>query len=308
MQQRVAAGEQVVRVRVQPREPDLVRNSTFAKEIGQFAKKHDLVIELEGGLLSHAYYLLSKTGCKVECADLDDYATEDNQLEFNKLVRDRIPDNIAAKGEAVSLLRLRGEALIAALRRKLVEESLEVLDARASDEIAEELADVKEVTLALMSRLNITEADVEVRRKKKAKKSGAFDEALMLTRTALAPSLGFRELLAHDAALGGQHLVTAIEKMAEIPAAFEDIHVDRRVDSSGTMERQFTVDLPAHAAGYQPTRVAFSLPTSDGTTHDMNFELLMSRHASDIRLRVRILNAPVQLELPFSDPPNGIRR
>ena len=308
LQQRVAAGEQVVRVRVQPREPDLVRNSTFAKEIGQFAKKHDLVIELEGGLLSHAYYLLSKTGCKVECADLDDYATEDNQLEFNKLVRDRIPGNIAARGEAVSLLRLRGEALIAALRRKLVEESLEVLDARASDEIAEELADVKEVTLALMSRLNITEADVEVRRKKKAKKRGAFDEALMLTRTALAPSLGFRELLAHDAALGGQHLVTTIEKMAEIPAAFEDIHVDRRVDSSGTMERQFTVDLPAHAAGYQPTRVAFSLPTSDGTTHDMNFELLMSRHASDIRLRVRILNAPVQLELPFSDPPNGIRR
>ena len=186
MQQRVAAGEQVVRVRVQPREPDLVRNSTFAKEIGQFAKKHDLVIELEGGLLSHAYYLLSKTGCKVECADLDDYATEDNQLEFNKLVRDRIPDNIAAKGEAVSLLRLRGEALIAALRRKLVEESLEVLDARTSDEIAEELADVKEVTLALMSRLNITEADVEVRRKKKANRTYAKETLYSATECRFA--------------------------------------------------------------------------------------------------------------------------
>jgi len=303
LQQRVAAGEQIVRVRVQPREPDLVRNSSFAKEIGQFAKDNDLVIELEGGLLSHAYYLLSRTGCKVECADLDGYATDDSELEFNKLVRDRIPDNISARGEAVSLLRLRGEALIAALRRKLVEESLEVLDALASDEIAEELADVREVMLALMSRLNIAEADIEARRKKKAKARGTFDSALMLTRTTLAPSLGFREFLAQDATIGGHHLVTTIDKMAEIPAAFEDIHVDRRIDSGGTMERQFTVDLPAHAAGYHPARVAFSLPTPDGTTHDMNFELLMSRNGSDLRLRVRILNAPVQLELAFSDSP-----
>jgi len=41
-----------------------------------------------------------------------------------------------------------------------------------TEEIAEELADLREVTLALMSKLRITESDVEARRKVKAKARG----------------------------------------------------------------------------------------------------------------------------------------
>ena len=292
----------IVRVRVQPRDPGIVRDREFAQQLAAFAKKHQLVIEMEGGLLSHAYYLLSSAGCIVECADLDDYATEDYELQFNKLVRDKIPAAIAARGEAVTVLRLEGSALIAALRRKLVEESLEVLDASTTEEIAEEIADVREVVLALVSRLGISESDVEARRKRKAKERGGFDQALMLTRTAVAPSMGFRELQVDEG--HERNLATAtVRREEEMPRPFEDLHVDKRVDAGGVHERQFTADVPAHAEGYQTSRAPFSMPMQSGVEHGMVFELQLSRRGADLRVRARLLNVATQLEL---DLENGV--
>jgi predicted house-cleaning noncanonical NTP pyrophosphatase (MazG superfamily) len=300
LKSKVESGEQIVRVRVDPSEPEIVRDREFAEELAAFAKQHKLVVELAGGVLSHAYYMLARAGCTVECADLDDYATADYEVEFNKLVRDLIPAAIAARGEAVTALRLEGAALMAALRRKLVEESLEVLDAETTEQIAEELADVREVVLAIMSRLGITETDVEARRKRKVKARGAFAEALMLSKTSVAPSMGFREL--QDDEGGSPSLVAAtIDREAEIPGGFEDIHLDRRVDASGAAERQFTIDVPAHAAGYQSSRVPFGLPTQSGEQHEMVFELVLGRKGSDLRVRVRLMNAQIQLGLDFGD-------
>lgn len=303
LKSRIASGDLIVRVRVQPSDPDIVREREFAEQLAAFARQHQLVVELEGGVLSHAYYMLTRAGCTVECADLDDYATEELALEFNKLVRDKIPLAIADRGEAVTALRLEGEALIAALRRKLVEESLEVLDARTTEDIAEEIADVREVLLALMSRLGIEESDVESRRKRKARSRGAFDDALMLTKTAVAPSMGFRELQVdegHDSNL----VAATIDREVEIPQSFEDMHVDRRVDAAGVQERQFTIDVPAHAEGYESTRVPFSLPTQNGLPHEMVFELLVTRQSADLRVRARLRNALVQLELDLGDTPS----
>lgn len=304
LQERVAAGDAIVRVRVQPSEPDIVRHREFAEQLAAFAKTHQLVVELEGGVLSHAYYLLSREGCAVECADLDDYATEEFALEFNKLVRDGIPAAIAARGEAVTALRLEGAALMAALKRKLVEESLEVLDATTTEEIAEEVADVREVIAALMSRLNISDADVEGRRKRKLKKRGAFNDALMLTRTAVAPSMTLRELQV-DEGLNRNLVAGTLQRAEEIPRPSEEMHVDRRVDASGVPERQFTIDVPAHADGYRPARVAFDLPTQSGHSHEMVLELLVGRRGSDVRVRARLHNASVQMQLDLGDAPTN---
>lgn len=298
LKERISNGGQIVRIRVQPEQPELVRDPKFAEELAAFAKQHKLVVELEGGVLSHAYYMLSRAGCTVECAELDSYASDDAELEFNKLVRDQIPSSIAAKGETVTLLRLTGEALIAALRRKLIEESLEVLDARTADDIAEELADVREVVLSLMSRLGITEADVETRRRRKAKSRGAFDEGLMLSKTAVRSSMEYRQVSIE--ADSEQSLVSStINLEAEIPSATEEIHSDRRVNSTGIAERQFTIEVPAHAAGYKPVRAAFSLPTENGGPHEMVFELLLNRRGPNLRVRARVLNAAIQLQLDF---------
>ncbi|MCI0711669.1 MAG: nucleoside triphosphate pyrophosphohydrolase [Chloroflexi bacterium] len=62
--------------------------------------------------------------------------------EYNKLVRDNIPEIIAANGQA--------------LRQKLVEEAQEVLQAKP-DELVNELADVYEVLDALIAAYDLDE-------------------------------------------------------------------------------------------------------------------------------------------------------
>lgn len=295
---KVNDGEQIVRICVKPNEPDIVRDRDFAKELAQFAKKYQIVVELEGGVLSHAYYMLAREGCVVECADLDDYVTNEYALEFNKLVRDKIPSSISAKGEAVKVIRLEGEALIAALRRKLVEEALEVLDSKTAEEMAEELADVREVVLSLMERLSISETEIETRRKKKAESRGGFKDALMLSKTTVAPSLGFHELQT-ESETERLSISATIDQEAAIPSAYEELHTDKHLDEAGVEERLFTIDLPAHASGYRPARVLFRMPTSSGEQHDMVFELHLTRRGADLRVRARVLNTAEQLEFNF---------
>lgn len=301
LQQRVNAGEHIVRARVHPIEPDIVRDREFAEQLAAFAKEHNIVVELEGGVLSHAYYMLSRAGCIVECADLDDYATDDYELEFNKLVRDNIPQSIADRGEAVTSLRLEGAALISALKKKVVEESLEVLDATTTDEMAEEIADVREVISSLMKQLDIADADVEQRRRKKAKKRGGFDEGLMLSKTAVASPL-MTSPASDDFPVELTQVIGTISREAEIPRSQSDMHVDKRVDGSGAMERQFTVDVPSHASGYAPERVLFNLETQTGEPHEMVLELVLTRRGGDLRIRIRLRNAAVQLSLPLEPP------
>lgn len=299
LKRRVTGGEAVVRVRVQPREPELIRDPDFVKELALVAKAHQLVIELEGGILSHAYYMLSRTGCVVECADLDEYATDEYEADFNKLVRDGVPALIVDRGESVSLVRLEGEALIAALRRKLVEEALEALDAKTDDQIAEELADLREVELSLMRRLDISEADVETKRRRKLKSRGGFEEALMLTKTKIAPSIISRELDFADAA-NEPKISSTISLVGAIPSGLDEIHTDKRIDSAANVERLFTAILPAHASGFRPQRVTFSLETQDGAPHEMILELHLDRRNSELRMRARLINRAKQLELGLS--------
>ena len=301
LQSKASEGGPIARVVVAPSEPELVRDQQFAKALGALAKEKHFVVELSGGILSHAYYMLSREGCEVECTDLDEYATEDERLEFNKLVRDKIPDNIVARGENVALLRLEGEALIAALQRKLVEEALEVVDARTTAQIVEELADLREVMLSLVSRLDISDELIEQARRKKAKSRGSFHDALMLSKTTIAPPLSLGDL-STDNALGEvpRRIDRTISRVAEIPSLPSDVHVDKRHDQHGTLERQFTMILPVHAYGFTPSQTHFTLDTQDGTAHEMVLEVLLEREGPDLRCKLRLINTPTQLDLPLS--------
>src|SRR3546814_2652060 len=99
--------------------------------------------------------MLGKYGCDVECIDL--FGVDEESIDFNKIVRDYIPADIQARGEEVETVRLVGDALVEAIKRKLVEESFEVSDAKTADSIAEELADVQEVIDALRSEEHTSE-------------------------------------------------------------------------------------------------------------------------------------------------------
>lgn len=97
-----------------------------------------------------------------------------------KLVRDKIPAIIEAKGGACIVRQLTAEQYAVALRRKLVEESRAVLKAKSKEELTSELADLLDVaeTIRLINMIAIQ--DLEYARRTKTTKAGGFTEGKLL--------------------------------------------------------------------------------------------------------------------------------
>jgi predicted house-cleaning noncanonical NTP pyrophosphatase (MazG superfamily) len=96
---------------------------------------------------------------------------------YDKLVRDRIPEIIEARGGKASFRACAdGEEYLVRLIAKLREE----VDEFDRDRNAEELADILEVVKALCERLGIDPRDVEALRAEKAEERGAFAKRLIL--------------------------------------------------------------------------------------------------------------------------------
>ena len=95
---------------------------------------------------------------------------------YNKLVRDKIPDIIAAEGKQLKSRVLDDTEHLEALLQKLEEEVAELLEARN----VEELADVHEVLLALAEMLKISPEELETVRAGKAAKRGSFKKRIFL--------------------------------------------------------------------------------------------------------------------------------
>jgi predicted house-cleaning noncanonical NTP pyrophosphatase (MazG superfamily) len=94
-------------------------------------------------------------------------------FKLNKLVRDKIVENTQAQGGTVKYEQLKGKELTGALVAKLIEEAQEM---KKSGLTAEELADIKEVLIALRENLKIHAGELEDIRRKKATTNGRFKE------------------------------------------------------------------------------------------------------------------------------------
>lgn len=99
--------------------------------------------------------------------------------KFNKLVRDKIPQIIERNGDIPVTRTLDDEEYIEELNKKLKEEINEYLE---SGEV-EELCDVEEVILAILSYKKISLEDFENKRNKKVSDRGAFTKRIFLERT-----------------------------------------------------------------------------------------------------------------------------
>lgn len=99
--------------------------------------------------------------------------------QFNKLVRDRIPEIIEKNGETAVTRTLGAEEYRAALLQKLEEEVAECRE----NPCAEELADIQEVILALAADLGVTPEELEAVRAEKAQKRGGFAKRTFLEST-----------------------------------------------------------------------------------------------------------------------------
>ena len=97
-------------------------------------------------------------------------------MNYNKLIRDRIPEIIAKNGQTARVRVLTDEEYLAKLDEKLGEELAEYL----ADGNIEELADLLEVLYAAALARGTTAEQLDEIRRKKAEERGAFAEKLLL--------------------------------------------------------------------------------------------------------------------------------
>lgn len=102
---------------------------------------------------------------------------------FNKLVRDNIPDIIASNQEIAITKILTDDEYKIELLKKLKEECKEVNEAKTSDELLEELADVLEILRSLSNLENKTIEDIIAIANKKREKRGGFEKKIFLEKT-----------------------------------------------------------------------------------------------------------------------------
>ena len=95
---------------------------------------------------------------------------------YNKLVRDKIPDIIQAKGEKAVVREIPQENMMECLKKKLFEEVQEYLEAGN----VEELADILEVFLAILDNTGLTYEELDKLRIQKATARGGFSKRIYL--------------------------------------------------------------------------------------------------------------------------------
>lgn len=101
------------------------------------------------------------------------------RVVHNKLVRDRIPEIVAAAEDRPTTRVLDEAEYIRELRRKLMEE---VEEFNISDD-AEELVDILEVVYAIASRMGIDPIVLDKMRNAKKEKRGGFEAKVFLIHT-----------------------------------------------------------------------------------------------------------------------------
>jgi len=98
---------------------------------------------------------------------------------YKKLIRDNIPEVIESSGGVCETRILNNQEFETELRKKLVEESKEVLNS-SKEELMGELADVLQLINSLVENNQLTMEDVQNEMKLKKEKRGGFDKKLFL--------------------------------------------------------------------------------------------------------------------------------
>ena len=106
-----------------------------------------------------------------------------NREIHNKLIRDKIPQIISANKSKFKISILNNKQFRNALKKKLLEEALELEKAKTKEEILNELSDVLEIVENISKQNHISMRDVEKSRQKKFIERGGFDKRLFLKYT-----------------------------------------------------------------------------------------------------------------------------
>ena len=97
-------------------------------------------------------------------------------MNYNKVVRDKIPEIIESSGHKCNFKTLNDEEFLIEIQKKLAEE---VKEYQSSNDVIE-LADIIEVAYRIAQLKGISKEELEKIRAQKAKEKGAFDKNLFL--------------------------------------------------------------------------------------------------------------------------------
>lgn len=101
-------------------------------------------------------------------------------IKYNKLIRDKIPEIIKRNNSVPKLSILSRKRFVQELKKKLVEESVELQKASGKKEILNELSDVLE-TIQTVARIEkIRWSEVEKKQKIKTRERGGFKKRIFL--------------------------------------------------------------------------------------------------------------------------------
>lgn len=165
--------------------PEVFRSKSFVERLAEISKSHEIPVEIQGSALGHVYYELRRLGAIVVGAG--DGGGRPQVTAHGKLVRDEIPTRIASRGEYAARVTAGPRELEGLLRQKLVEEALEVNDARTEDALLEEIADAWEVLESLRRVVGISRNQVRSRVNEKRARAGGFNEGVFLVSSSSGP-------------------------------------------------------------------------------------------------------------------------
>jgi predicted house-cleaning noncanonical NTP pyrophosphatase (MazG superfamily) len=100
-------------------------------------------------------------------------------MQYNKAIRDKIPEIIQKDGHSCSVKTLPDEEFLEQLEKKLSEEVTEY----QNDKNPEELADILEVIYRISQLRGVSKEELEKIRIKKSEERGGFDKNLFLIDT-----------------------------------------------------------------------------------------------------------------------------
>ncbi|MDQ2886400.1 MAG: nucleoside triphosphate pyrophosphohydrolase [Chloroflexota bacterium] len=103
--------------------------------------------------------------------------------EYNKLIRDRIPEILAQTGYTYAVETMNEQEYQQALREKLVEEAREAATAAETQQLITELADLYEVIDTLMSENTIAPDAVRAEQERRRQERGGFAQRIRLLST-----------------------------------------------------------------------------------------------------------------------------
>lgn len=99
---------------------------------------------------------------------------------YSKLVRDKVPSLIEEDGKIAHYDILEGRIYKDALKRKLIEEVGEFIEAKTKEEMEEELVDMAEVVDAIIKAYDFDLEELMDRQFEKLDKKGGFEKGFCL--------------------------------------------------------------------------------------------------------------------------------